>query len=331
MRRGKEAEEGRRDVGEGCGGAGRATLRMSTSDLLEIEEYTLPRKLVRWKGHAMNCLNCQTTNPEENRYCGKCGAELGSTLDETVRQKGFRDRQATEMEITEAVSERLFKWAKWLGAVTTVFAVLFGVLLGSTYRDIRTAVRNAKADMQTTVRAGKKEVEAARQETVAVAQETKAVKQEVQQIRSDAERFKRVNADIDTLQKRITSVQEKVVDLGHQTLKAETFETTGKGPMVFSSPEVGCPAFIDPTKKVALCIQAGNPPSVAVVTSAGIMPAASPSGFQETSTTVKPPCTTKTRGMFYVEKGNGNVADTPFLCARHSNNTYGWTPLAAIP
>lgn len=124
----------------------------------------------------MNCLNCQTANSDENRYCGKCGAELGRTLDETVRRKGFRDRQATEMEITDAVSERLIRWAKWIGGGATLLVVLFGLLLGSTYHDIRSAVQLAKVDIQTTIQDGRQEVETARQDTAAVRQETRAAK-----------------------------------------------------------------------------------------------------------------------------------------------------------
>ena len=55
----------------------------------------------------MDCIDCKATNPEGNRFCGQCGAELGRTLDETVRKKGFLDRQTTEMEITESVAGRL--------------------------------------------------------------------------------------------------------------------------------------------------------------------------------------------------------------------------------
>jgi hypothetical protein len=34
----------------------------------------------------MHCAECKTTNAEGNSFCGRCGAELGHTLDETVRK-----------------------------------------------------------------------------------------------------------------------------------------------------------------------------------------------------------------------------------------------------
>ena len=42
------------------------------------------------------------------------------TLRETVLTKGFRDRQATEMEITESVANRLMKWGGWLTAIAAL-------------------------------------------------------------------------------------------------------------------------------------------------------------------------------------------------------------------
>ena len=39
----------------------------------------------------MDCIECKSSNPDDNRFCGQCGAELGRTLEETVRKK-FRDR-----------------------------------------------------------------------------------------------------------------------------------------------------------------------------------------------------------------------------------------------
>ena len=46
----------------------------------------------------------------ENVYCGKCGAELGLTIAQTIAKRGISDRKAIEYELTEAVADRLKKW-----------------------------------------------------------------------------------------------------------------------------------------------------------------------------------------------------------------------------
>ena len=111
----------------------------------------------------MDCIDCKTNNPDGNRFCGQCGAELGRSLDETVRKKGFRDRQTTEMEITEAVVSRLMKWAGWLGTIAAVIVVLFGLLLGKSYVDVRKVVDAGKTEIQIAVREGTEDVKVERQ------------------------------------------------------------------------------------------------------------------------------------------------------------------------
>lgn len=85
----------------------------------------------------MDCTECKTANPDANRFCGKCGAELGRSLEGTAR-KAFRDRKVIETEITESVAGRLMKWGTWLASIIAVVVALFAVLLGKSYMDIRT-------------------------------------------------------------------------------------------------------------------------------------------------------------------------------------------------
>jgi hypothetical protein len=276
-------------------------------------------------GNFMNCIECKTINPDSNRFCGQCGAELGRTLDETLRKKGFRDRLATEMEITESVAGRLVKWAHWLGIIAALIIGLSVLFLGKTYYDIRTAVGEGKDVIITAVEKGKLEIGEVRQ-TIS------GLEEQVEQLQLDVERYRKVNDDIEKLQKQITSVQGLVVDLGKRSLKARTLETTGPGPSLVTFRKLGCPPS---TKKgeVAYCAQ-GSPPSLFQVTSTGELRSVSsfsPFGFQDVSTSPKPSCTAAKRGTFYVEKGARNVADKPFLCAKESDDTYDWIPLGTIP
>src|SRR4051812_33860505 len=103
----------------------------------------------------MECLQCKATNPDDNRYCGKCGAELSTTLDETVWRRGVRDRQAIEIEITEAVFERLVKWSKWLVGLA---ALIFAGILGWGFHDVRSAVRSGKNQIEAAVSDGRNDI-----------------------------------------------------------------------------------------------------------------------------------------------------------------------------
>lgn len=274
----------------------------------------------------MNCIECKTANPESNRFCGQCGAELGRTLDETVRKKGFRDRQATEMEITESIASRLMKWAKWLGSITAVIVASFGLMIGWSYHDVRTAVESGKIQIDAAVREGMKDIDVVRQSTTGLSIEIK-------QLQSDIDRYKQVNGVIAKVQKELTDIKKDVVDLGNRTLKVGTLETSGTGTSSLSFGNPGCPSSPVQGTKVTFCAQ-GSPLSLFQVTSAeGSRPVSSlsPVGFQDTSTAAKPTCTAANRGTFYVEKATGEVTDKPFLCARKSNNMYSWVQLGTIP
>jgi hypothetical protein len=71
----------------------------------------------------MLCTECKAENPEGKKYCGDCGTLLGKTLEATAIGN-LRDRHVLENEMTEAVFERLLKWAKWLGIATASTAPL---------------------------------------------------------------------------------------------------------------------------------------------------------------------------------------------------------------
>ncbi len=278
----------------------------------------------------MDCIECKATNPDGNRFCGQCGAELGRTLDETVRKKGFRDRQATEMEIAESVVVRLMKWATWLGSITAVIVALFGLMLGWSYHDVRTAVESGKTQIDAAVREGTKDIDV-------VTQATTGLNIEVKQLQFDVDRYKQVNSMIAKVQKELTEVKKDVVDLGNRTLKVGSLETTGTGASYLGFGKLGCSSS-ELAKgykgyKVGYCAQ-GSPPVLFQLNSTGeLRPVSSlsPVGFQDVSVATKPACTAANRGTFYVEKGTANMADKPFLCAKKSDNTYDWIQLGMAP
>jgi hypothetical protein len=284
----------------------------------------------------MECIECKVSSPDDSVYCGRCGAELGRSLEETTRKK-FRDRRATEIEITEAVVGRLMKWGTWLASVSALIVALFGVVIGKGCVDAYTATQTAKKDIAKNVADAKNEVEpqlrAAREQVFELTQIVSGLKTETGQLQSDIGRYRQVNAQIGVLQKQLTTVQGQVIDLGSHTLRAHEIQVTGNGPTTLAFRSIGCnPATaLEGGGKVAYCAE-GSPPSLFQITApAGdLRPVASssPTGYQDLSTGPKPTCNTATRGTIYVEKGGNNAPDVPSLCMKHSDGSYGWMQLA---
>jgi hypothetical protein len=281
----------------------------------------------------MNCIECKTANPDGNSYCGKCGAELGRTLDETVRKKNFRDRQATEIEITEAVAERLSRWAKWLAVATGVPITLFAVLLGWTFHDIRHSVEQAKAEMAKAIDGARKDIAIIRKQVESVQVDATALGEGVKQSKTDVQKYQLVNKEIERLQKQILEVKGQVVDLGKVDLKVHKLEVLGSGEAnsISWDSRTGCPpSALAKGSTVAICAQ-DSPPLIYERNVSGARPVASlsPIGFQDASLPgSKPGCTETSRGTFYVEKGTGKTADKPLVCVRQSDNSYAWVDLA---
>ncbi len=175
---------------------------MDSSSPIGVSDENLKEQTAR----VLRCVECNKPNPAGNRYCGQCGAELGHTLDETVRKRGFRDRQATEMEVTEAVAERLIKWVKWLGIIAAVPLTLFALALGKGYVDIRATVQEGKTDIATAVRQAKTDIDE-------VARATPGLKAQVAQLRSDFNQYEQVVSQTKSQSQELQRLQDRVNEL----------------------------------------------------------------------------------------------------------------------
>lgn len=278
----------------------------------------------------MECIECKATNAQENRFCGKCGAELGHTLDETVRKKGFRDRQATEMEITAAVVERLLKWTTWLGSALALILLAFGFFVGKSWLDIRAAVTSGQGQIATAVKDGTDQIESARSDISALQQKTAELKSEYDQLQPQASKYKLVTQRVDQLQHELNDATAKWKDIDLTVRSVRTTEVPGK-PSFLGLGNPICPTSLDPGNSIALCAK-GSPETFFQLTREGLRPIAglSPDGFRDSSTGPKPNCSTANRGTIYVEKGAEKAADKPLLCAKTSDGAYEWTLLATV-
>lgn len=260
----------------------------------------------------MDCLECRHSNPDENVYCGKCGAELGLTIAQTIAKRGISDRKAIEYELTEAVADRL---KKWFGLALALFALA----LGWSYFDFRRGVMAAKSEIDRSVGEAKSDVAELRKSA-------DELKPEIAQVQSDVDKYRQANARIEKLQKDLLVVSQQVVDLGKRDLKANSIRTTGPGPSHIEFGVLGCPESVDSGMLVDYCTK-DSPETLYQLTAEGeLKPVAgrSPSGFQDASTAAKPSCDAGTRGTFYVEKGGRGKADQPLVCGKKSNDQYGW-------
>ena len=264
----------------------------------------------------MVCVECRQANPDENVYCGRCGAELGKTVVETLVKRGIRDRKAVEYELTEAVADRLKKWGG--------FALGVSVLaLGWSLFDIEHNASAAKAEIARSVENAKSDIEAERRSAETLAPQ-------IADIQKNIESYRDTNRQIAKLQTDLKDVGKQVIDLGKRDLKANSIATTGPGPSQLQFGHIGCPTSItDAGMVVDYCVK-GSPETLYQLTASGeLKPVSSrsPIGFQDLSSDAKPSCDAKTRGTFYVEKGGSGQADEPFLCGKTSDSRYIWIPL----
>lgn len=92
---------------------------------------------------SQECPRCKAANPPGNKFCGQCGASLDATfgklteyldnnltarLDAVLKER-FRDKAVVETELSAAVAEKVFAWAKLFGLFIGVPLAAFGAYL----------------------------------------------------------------------------------------------------------------------------------------------------------------------------------------------------------
>jgi hypothetical protein len=283
----------------------------------------------------MECQECRAVNPDDNKFCGRCGAEVGRSLEQTIRKEGIRDRRAIEWEITQSVVKRLMTWAKWLGTVAAVLIALFGFVLGFLYHDARSAVEAGKTQIEATVTNGTTDINSkvgsALKNIAETTQIVESLRVQVKDLRTQIVGYKQVNNEMQKLREEFHG---QTTDLSKLDLRVHSLETVPLAgqPSSVSFAHLGCgPAVLAKGSAIAICAQ-GAPPMVFQRTSVGeLRPVSSVSniGFQDSSVGLRPKCDLSTRGTFYVEKGN--AADRPVLCVRETGERYNWVSLDTAP
>jgi len=119
-------------------------------------------------------------NPEGNKYCGQCGfaldaaaSSLRALVEETLKQQleaafdaRFKDGQVVQVEITEAIAEKLSNWARMLGffigVPITVLLLVLGFLGYSKFSDFSNLVEDRKSKLESLFNARQTQVDAIR-------------------------------------------------------------------------------------------------------------------------------------------------------------------------
>jgi hypothetical protein len=98
----------------------------------------------------MICQQCQSGNPEGQKYCGQCGAPLEAlpaatraAIEASVRQEvtkalsdHIKDQRMAEFDVTEKVTDRLIGWSKIAGVFLGIFVAGAGYLGFQSFKDV---------------------------------------------------------------------------------------------------------------------------------------------------------------------------------------------------
>jgi hypothetical protein len=125
----------------------------------------------------MKCPSCAQDNPENNHFCGQCGATLDEAtrrLREQVRdliRQEVRDEESLAVRVADKAEERLWKWGKILGicgALAAIALAAFGVTsFESAKKQIGEAGLAASQDLKSASEATKRTMEQKTTETIA--------------------------------------------------------------------------------------------------------------------------------------------------------------------
>jgi hypothetical protein len=169
----------------------------------------------------LQCLDCGAANPDGKRFCGDCGAPLdGETATikrylaanlpreiRTALKDELRDQKVVEVEMTEAVVEKLTSWAKVFGFFVGIpIAIAIGVLgiLGlNSYENFSKLVHDATASLTATLQRAQTQADSLKQQADQVDAEYKNLQARLQDTTALA-------AQVGVLSDKVNSIEEKI-------------------------------------------------------------------------------------------------------------------------
>ena len=205
-------------------------------------------------GELMACANCGQENPADNSYCGKCGARVGATLEDTIADRN-KTRAVIEVEIFQAVTNRLGTLAKWLAIPSAILIAGFGWVIGKGEWDLHTVVRSATIELNGSVHDAQTNIRQSVESTTGTLGQLKRQSADLyhqyEGLQSNLNRYTAVNKRIEQLQTQLSTIQGQIKNW-YKTMETEIFNSPGSN--VRFSPWSAQPDF-PPSYKVELTLK----------------------------------------------------------------------------
>ena len=109
----------------------------------------------------MDCPKCSAPNAKNQNYCGECGAQLVTALGlptaelrqqiQTILRQELKDQKLVEIEVTEAIVNRITNWTRLLGYFAGIPLAILILVLGAlgikNYTDVSATASAAEQKM----------------------------------------------------------------------------------------------------------------------------------------------------------------------------------------
>jgi hypothetical protein len=195
----------------------------------------------------MACSFCQADNPEDNKYCGQCGAPLDPIVGrlqnhlesrlklevERTLEARLKDQKVVELETSLAIAERLSNWAKLFGAFIGIpvaaLALTLGFLGFRTYKDFADLIRGAQATITPKLEQATREAETALGKAKEASSQVQKLGDLAEQASQSFSDVSKKLAEVATLSGEVSQLKSRASDVQRQLAEASELAGEVKG------------------------------------------------------------------------------------------------------
>lgn len=181
----------------------------------------------------MQCLKCQSDNPDGKKYCGDCGTPLDPIIGqfqkhikevvqgevENTIQTRYRDQKLVEIETSQAIVERVQKWSKIFGGFVGIPLAIMLVLLGffgiRSYQDLSKLIESQEKNIKINLAEAQKDAKLARDNAKEASKQvtdlSKLAEQTSQEFSTQANQIEQKIGELSKLNVEIESIKNEAV------------------------------------------------------------------------------------------------------------------------